>query len=330
MNMETTRQDDERGSPSAPQGGGVDGRAIAQARDAWQNSDEGRMLANDINGPVCGQYLRNRLEVAFCAGYEAALTAQPRTDMGNPISPRTGGNADRMAIKMLVAAGYVTEAKANEALNIAHGFDKGPLAKAQGGGEVVAITRHDAGFEPGPLFDPNGWDRLRALPKGTKLYTAPPSGPAGVEATNLIDALRRGISIYRDVKAPVMEITFGTAESIIRVLAQQPAAVDEVRIPRALADRVMTALGKFTSDEGWGMEDMQAADDFAAAIAGQQPAAVDETDTRRLDWLLWKLPGDAIRHCVGEIADTADGDEFRAAIDARIDALAGQQQGGAE
>ena len=67
---------------SAPQGGGVDGRAIAQARDAWQNSDEGRMLANDINGPVGGQYLRNRLEVAFCAGYEAALAAQPAACVG--------------------------------------------------------------------------------------------------------------------------------------------------------------------------------------------------------------------------------------------------------
>ncbi|MGH8073695.1 MAG: hypothetical protein ACREO4_06435 [Lysobacter sp.] len=35
--------------------------------------------------------------------------------------------ADRTAIRMLVAGGHVTEAKANEALNIAHGFDKGPL-----------------------------------------------------------------------------------------------------------------------------------------------------------------------------------------------------------
>jgi hypothetical protein len=38
-------------------------------------------------------------------------------------------------------------------------------------------------------------------------------------------------------------------------------------------------------------------------------------DAARLDWLLWKLPGDAIRHCVGEISDTSDGAEFRAAID---------------
>lgn len=38
-------------------------------------------------------------------------------------------------------------------------------------------------------------------------------------------------------------------------------------------------------------------------------------DAERLDWLLRHLPGDAIRYCVGELADTADGAEFRAAID---------------
>ena len=44
----------------------------------------------------------------------------------------------------------------------------------------------------------------------------------------------------------------------------------------------------------------------------------DARDAERLDWLLWKLPGDAIRHCVGELSDTADRAEFRAAIDAMI------------
>lgn len=50
----------------------ADGRVLAKARDAWLESDEARMLANDINGPVGGKYLRNRLELAFVAGYEAA------------------------------------------------------------------------------------------------------------------------------------------------------------------------------------------------------------------------------------------------------------------
>ncbi len=166
-------------APSAPQGGGVDGRAIAQARDAWQNSDEGRMLANDINGPVGGQYLRNRLEVAFCAGYEAALAAQPRTDAGVPddtkvICPSCCHQFRAIPVRVqqaMIAAGFeppFTDPPRTDAAQ-----------RAQGGGEVVAVTRHDAGFEPGPLFDPNGWDRLRALPKGTKLYTAPPSVPVG-------------------------------------------------------------------------------------------------------------------------------------------------------
>jgi len=41
----------------------------------------------------------------------------------------------------------------------------------------------------------------------------------------------------------------------------------------------------------------------------------DRADAERLDWLLRKLPGDAIRYCVGVLDDTADIDEFREAID---------------
>ena len=51
------------------------------------------------------------------------------------------GGEDRMAIKLLVAAGFVTEDKANEALNIAHGFAPGPLpaTPAGGGGELPEL-----------------------------------------------------------------------------------------------------------------------------------------------------------------------------------------------
>ena len=41
-------------------------------------------------------------------------------------------------------------------------------------------------------------------------------------------------------------------------------------------------------------------------------------DSDRLEWLLWKLPGDALRYCVGEISDTSDTDEFRDKIDAAL------------
>ncbi|WP_313250095.1 hypothetical protein [Stenotrophomonas acidaminiphila] len=60
------------GGSEAVSGGGTCGRSLAKARDAWMASDEARMLANDRNGPIAGKYLRNRLEVAFCAGYDAA------------------------------------------------------------------------------------------------------------------------------------------------------------------------------------------------------------------------------------------------------------------
>jgi len=51
------------------------------------------------------------------------------------------------------------------------------------------------------------------------------------------------------------------------------------------------------------------------ASRGQAPAGVLE-DAARLDWLLWKLPGDSLRYVVGDLSDTSDAAEFRAAIDA--------------
>jgi hypothetical protein len=44
---------------------------LAKARDEWQESDEARMLSSDLMGPVGGKSLRNRLEAAFIAGWEA-------------------------------------------------------------------------------------------------------------------------------------------------------------------------------------------------------------------------------------------------------------------
>ena len=53
------------------------------------------------------------------------------------------------------------------------------------------------------------------------------------------------------------------------------------------------------------------------------PAPLSD-DTKRLNWLLWKLPGDALRYVVGELADTSSGSEFRAAIDAALAAQGGK------
>ena len=52
---------------------GTNGKSpLARARDAWLESDEARMLqSRPINLPSDMKYMRNRLELAFIAGYEA-------------------------------------------------------------------------------------------------------------------------------------------------------------------------------------------------------------------------------------------------------------------
>lgn len=61
------------------------------------------------------------------------------------IRPQPVAVADRQAIRMLVAAGYVSEDKANEALQIAHGFTKGELSAAPAavaGVPVILAANH--------------------------------------------------------------------------------------------------------------------------------------------------------------------------------------------
>ncbi len=55
----------------------VDYRKFAKARDQWLKSNEGRAL---LEGTTSGQYLRNRIELAFIAGGTAAekLMQKPR------------------------------------------------------------------------------------------------------------------------------------------------------------------------------------------------------------------------------------------------------------
>lgn len=47
-------------------------KAIAKARDAWLESPEGERCCD---GQASGYYLRNRIEAAFCAGYNASEKA---------------------------------------------------------------------------------------------------------------------------------------------------------------------------------------------------------------------------------------------------------------
>lgn len=56
---------------------------------------------------------------------------------------------------------------------------------------------------------------------------------------------------------------------------------------------------------------------MALYAAPQAPAVQsDLRDAERLNWLLRKLPGDALRYCVGVLSDTSDEADFRFAIDA--------------
>lgn len=48
------------------------GKEIAAARDAWLETDEGKQCL-DYTWPPAGKYLRNRLERAFIAGFDAAI-----------------------------------------------------------------------------------------------------------------------------------------------------------------------------------------------------------------------------------------------------------------
>lgn len=97
---------------------------------------------------------------------------------------------DRTAIKMLVAAGFVTEAKANEALCIAHGFEKGPLTPQPPSGEEVREDLIDDLEARAPCTDEVSGDLLReaarVLRKIVPHRPAPPSAAARVDAKRLV------------------------------------------------------------------------------------------------------------------------------------------------
>ena len=162
---------------------------------------------------------------------EIAAEAQPQ--VGIDLHARMFG--DRMAINMLVAAGYVAEAKANEALNIAHGFAKGPLEQAQGGGEPVAHYcehRHKCKWRangPWPSFGtgeggPQAWKDAHTERCGGRilsLYAAPPSAPVGVET---FDQWYGRVDARFWNNWDACNAAFHAGQN--SALAQQPAAVD--------------------------------------------------------------------------------------------------------
>jgi hypothetical protein len=56
-----------------------EGQRIARARDAWLNSREGQRCQD---GEPRAEYLRNRLELAFLAGWDACKRDEALTDHG--------------------------------------------------------------------------------------------------------------------------------------------------------------------------------------------------------------------------------------------------------
>ena len=101
----------------------------------------------------------------------------------------------------------------------------------------------------------------------------------------------------------------------------QPPLAVAAPVPAAPTSPAFVYAGERGSDlEGL----LDGYDHGTAFYTSLQPAPAPlSDDTEILEWLLWKLPGDALRYVVGELADTSSGSEFRAAIDAAIAAQGG-------
>ena len=105
--------------------------------------------------------------------------------------------------------------------------------------------------------------------------------------------------------------------------AQQPAAGDwsnDDDVNRLVGELDIALNGNCAAEKASlcdVVEQVKAEADKLGRPVLAAPAPLSD-DTERLEWLLWKLPGDALRYVVGELADTSSGAEFRAAIDAAM------------
>ena len=92
------------------------------------------------------------------------------------------------------------------------------------------------------------------------------------------------------------------------VTAAKDAEIERLRDQLHLAEVVRAAQveGLTQGAAGW----RERANQLEAEVAGLRE------DAERLDFLLHKLPGDSLRYVLGELSDTSDEAEFRAAIDA--------------
>jgi hypothetical protein len=53
---------------------------LAKARDKWLDSKEGLRMSRPYDKPLARQFLKNRLEAAFLAGWEACVDHLLRND----------------------------------------------------------------------------------------------------------------------------------------------------------------------------------------------------------------------------------------------------------
>ena len=169
-----------------------------------------------------------------------------------------------------------------------------------------------------------------------------------IEAQVAMTGSPEAMRCYTDMRALLQAVT----EAAPQQEAQEPcptcaALARTVMLDQTSFDRRPDCYGirQITDDEGveeW--EDIRTSPDVAREEANDmmatgrgemyevvplwttpQPAPAPlSDDAERLEWLLWKLPGDALRYAVGELADTSSGAEFRAAIDAAIAAQGGK------
>jgi hypothetical protein len=58
---------------------------LAKARDEWFGTDLGKRCTTCISGTLAQQFLQNRLEVAFCAGWKAFLDKMAKTALNEAI-----------------------------------------------------------------------------------------------------------------------------------------------------------------------------------------------------------------------------------------------------
>jgi hypothetical protein len=141
-------------------------------------------------------------------------------------SPAQGGS-DRLAIRMLVAAGFVTETKANEALQIAHGFASGPVAPPPPA-DAEKRTDHVAWA----LLDPMGGkpeiltckERPYSLDNWLPLYTTP---PASVPVSELLPIVQQAIERAQVFDDGSDGADAESARSVVAILTKITALAQE-------------------------------------------------------------------------------------------------------